>query len=167
MKDFKKGGFGGKRFGGGRPQFGADRGRPEMHSATCAECGNACEVPFRPDGSRPIYCRECFGTKDPGPRPFAGRGEGGRDFKPRDSFRPRQDFKPRYDRAPVQSSTSDAGVSALKREIETLSGKIDRLVTALESRTQAEGAVAKATAIKGAIDSATKPTKKKKAPKKK
>jgi len=31
-----------------------------MHKATCATCGNGCEVPFKPNGSRPIYCRECF-----------------------------------------------------------------------------------------------------------
>ncbi|MFH1504992.1 MAG: CxxC-x17-CxxC domain-containing protein [Candidatus Omnitrophota bacterium] len=28
--------------------------------ATCAECNKECEVPFRPSGDRPVYCRECF-----------------------------------------------------------------------------------------------------------
>ena len=32
----------------------------EMHKVTCAECGKETEVPFKPDGSRPVYCRECF-----------------------------------------------------------------------------------------------------------
>jgi CxxC-x17-CxxC domain-containing protein len=42
--------------GGGR--FG---GPPrEMHKVTCAECGKETEVPFKPDGSRPVYCRDCF-----------------------------------------------------------------------------------------------------------
>lgn len=37
-------------------------GRPalEMHTATCAKCGNRCEVPFRPTGERPVYCSDCF-----------------------------------------------------------------------------------------------------------
>ncbi len=26
----------------------------------CAECKKECEVPFRPSGDRPVYCRECF-----------------------------------------------------------------------------------------------------------
>ena len=42
--------FGDRRFGGPR----------EMHKATCAECGNECEVPFKPRGDRPVYCKECF-----------------------------------------------------------------------------------------------------------
>ncbi len=32
----------------------------EMHKVTCSECGKETEVPFKPDGERPIYCRDCF-----------------------------------------------------------------------------------------------------------
>lgn len=32
----------------------------EMHSAVCAECGKECQVPFVPNGERPVYCSECF-----------------------------------------------------------------------------------------------------------
>ena len=31
-----------------------------MHEATCAKCGNRCEVPFRPTGNKPVYCSDCF-----------------------------------------------------------------------------------------------------------
>lgn len=52
---------GGSRFGGGkRFSGGRDVIRPDMHKATCGECGAACEVPFRPTGDRPVYCRDCF-----------------------------------------------------------------------------------------------------------
>jgi len=27
---------------------------------TCADCKKECEVPFKPNGGRPTYCRECF-----------------------------------------------------------------------------------------------------------
>ncbi|MCW3997012.1 MAG: DNA-directed RNA polymerase [Candidatus Bathyarchaeota archaeon] len=37
----------------------------EMHKATCSECGQECEVPFKPDPDRPVYCRECFSRKRP------------------------------------------------------------------------------------------------------
>jgi len=69
------GGFGGRDRGsryGGRSDRGSsyggrsDRGssyerRPrEMHKATCADCGNECEIPFKPKDARPVYCNECF-----------------------------------------------------------------------------------------------------------
>ncbi len=32
----------------------------EMHDAVCAACGAETQVPFRPSGDRPVYCRDCF-----------------------------------------------------------------------------------------------------------
>lgn len=59
--------FGGnKSFGGGGRFGGRDGGRPTMHQATCSECGQPCEVPFKPTGDRPIYCSNCFGKQDGG-----------------------------------------------------------------------------------------------------
>lgn len=43
-------------------RFNAPR---EMHRVTCADCGEDAEVPFKPDGSRPVYCRECYQTHRP------------------------------------------------------------------------------------------------------
>jgi CxxC-x17-CxxC domain-containing protein len=37
----------------------------EMHQVTCADCGKETEVPFKPDGRRPVYCRDCFQTRRP------------------------------------------------------------------------------------------------------
>ncbi len=62
-----RGGFGGGRggFGGGR-----DRGeRPPMHEAICSECGQTCQVPFRPTGDRPVYCNTCFQAQKSGMAP--------------------------------------------------------------------------------------------------
>ncbi|GAB6158751.1 zinc-ribbon domain containing protein [Desulfotomaculum varum] len=36
------------------------RPQREMFAATCAACGIETEVPFRPNGDRPVYCRDCF-----------------------------------------------------------------------------------------------------------
>ena len=47
MENFKRSGF---------------RSR-EMHKTTCAECGQECEVPFKPKGDRPVYCKECYKKK--------------------------------------------------------------------------------------------------------
>ncbi len=54
-------GGGGRRFGGNRGGF--DRRPREMHKATCAECKQECEVPFKPSGDKPVYCKECYAKK--------------------------------------------------------------------------------------------------------
>lgn len=55
-----------------------DRGPREMHEVTCAECGVATTVPFKPTEGRPVKCRDCF-AKDRPPRgaPRSGGGGGG------------------------------------------------------------------------------------------
>jgi CxxC-x17-CxxC domain-containing protein len=90
MKNFNKG----DRFGG-KKRFDSDRGfrsgggsgRPEMHKAICADCGKACEVPFKPSGDKPVFCSDCFGKKD---------GGGNNRFDRRDSARPSFGGKPMF-----------------------------------------------------------------------
>jgi len=55
------GGRGGRGGGGyGRGGGGGYGGPRDMHKATCSECGQECEVPFKPTEGRPVYCRDCF-----------------------------------------------------------------------------------------------------------
>jgi len=35
----------------------------EMHKAICSDCGQECEVPFRPDPNRLVYCRDCWSKR--------------------------------------------------------------------------------------------------------
>ncbi|MDH3324080.1 MAG: zinc-binding protein [Candidatus Peregrinibacteria bacterium] len=37
----------------------------ERHKAICSNCGNECEVPFKPNGDRPIKCNDCFRKNKP------------------------------------------------------------------------------------------------------
>src|SRR3990167_8124053 len=30
------------------------------YNSTCSKCGNKCQVPFKPTGSKPVYCDSCF-----------------------------------------------------------------------------------------------------------
>jgi CxxC-x17-CxxC domain-containing protein len=46
----------GERRQGGFRSFG----EREMHKAVCADCGEECEVPFKPQEGRPVYCRNCY-----------------------------------------------------------------------------------------------------------
>lgn len=36
------------------------REKREMHRIICSECGKDAEVPFEPDATRPVYCKECY-----------------------------------------------------------------------------------------------------------
>ncbi len=54
---------GGYSSGGYSSGGGYDRGPREMHSATCASCGREALVPFRPTGSKPVYCSDCFSPR--------------------------------------------------------------------------------------------------------
>ena len=51
------GGYG----GGGGGYGGGYSARPrEMFSAAWDSCGKEARVPFRPTGSKPVYCSDCF-----------------------------------------------------------------------------------------------------------
>lgn len=40
-----------------------DRRPMTFHKATCSECKKECEVPFKPSGERPVYCKDCFSKR--------------------------------------------------------------------------------------------------------
>ncbi|MBI3333252.1 MAG: hypothetical protein HYZ93_04095 [Candidatus Omnitrophica bacterium] len=60
---FQQGGGG---FGGGGGGFGG--GQREMFKVVCSDCKKECEVPFKPSGDRPVYCKDCFSKRKGGPR---------------------------------------------------------------------------------------------------
>jgi len=39
--------------------------RSKTYKAVCADCGKECEVPFKPDPNRPVYCRKCWEYRKP------------------------------------------------------------------------------------------------------
>ncbi|HBN07299.1 MAG TPA: zinc-binding protein [Cyanobacteria bacterium UBA8530] len=39
---------------------GEGRGAREMFEVTCSSCGVQTQVPFKPSGSRPVFCHDCF-----------------------------------------------------------------------------------------------------------
>ena len=65
------GGYGGNGNGDGGGNRGP-RGAREMFDATCASCGAPARVPFRPAAGRPVYCRDCYSS-----RQGQGSGYGG------------------------------------------------------------------------------------------
>ncbi len=91
-------------------------GTAGMHKATCAECGNACEVPFRPNGEKPVYCKNCFGK-------MGGGNTGGDRFERKDGM-----SQTRVWPAPEKNRGNN---DAVIKQLEAVNGKLERLIQAV------------------------------------
>ena len=126
-------GGGNRSFGGGGRSFGGDRGtrRPEMHKAVCSNCGTDCELPFKPTGERPVFCRNCF-AQNRGNEEGKSFGRDNHDNSQRSSFRNNEDNKVS---SPVSNSGQlDAINSKLDRILEMLSPTKDKAVKATQPK---------------------------------
>lgn len=128
--DHSRGGFGGGDRGerGGSRDGGRDFGRPALFDATCGDCGKETKVPFRPTGERPVYCRECFvkhgGGQELGRQ--AGARNGFEKFRKPDNFVPRSQIQTQAPQSGGNNNTE------LKRELEQVNIKLERLISAVE-----------------------------------
>ncbi len=113
---FKKN-FSNNRFGG-KPNFRPKNGQStEMFEAVCSQCGEQCEVPFRPSGGKPVLCNKCFGKKET-PR-----------FNDRDR-QPRRDF----------GSFNSGGHSQsdeVKNQLVLLNTKLEKIINLLQKPQEA------------------------------
>lgn len=107
--------FGGRKSGGfgDRPSFGDREERPMLHSATCSSCNAPCEVPFKPNGKKPIFCRDCFRKEDGAPS-FC-----------RPSFE-----RPSFEK-PAYRSTPHVGSDEVAKQLKALNAKMDQILEAL------------------------------------
>lgn len=39
---------------------GTDQHGRQLHDVKCSKCGKQTQVPFKPSGDRPVYCRDCY-----------------------------------------------------------------------------------------------------------
>ena len=93
-----------------------DERKPEMHTVTCGDCGDECQIPFEPKFNRPVYCSECFQKHKPqesGDR-YSRDERPSRDRYSRDE-RPSRDRYSRDDRG-SRSSQDDFRTSKFKSE---------------------------------------------------
>ena len=150
-----------------RPQFGGPRKEGvELFDAVCSKCGKDCQVPFRPNGQKPVYCRACFGAPT---QASTGRENFVRRDIPAGSFVP-----------PHEPRTENREIAELKQQIGVMNSKMDSILRMLGSLPRATAPIAVAaptvseaplkTAVKEAIKndlSKKKPAKKKVMAKKK
>ncbi|MDB5245258.1 MAG: hypothetical protein JWN90_363 [Parcubacteria group bacterium] len=117
-------------FGGGAPRFNTrDNGPSESFKTTCSKCSKACEVPFKPNGKKPVFCRDCF-VRDDAPRgndsSYEKRSYGSDRGNDRGS-----------DRAPERSYakpvvSEDPRIGAMQKELATVHAKLDMLIGTLQ-----------------------------------
>lgn len=112
-----KGGFKGGNRGGDR----ADRGPVTMHSAICSSCGKSCEVPFRPTGDKPVYCRDCF----------AGRSAMGGDRSHRKDPRTFSQ-NTSHNTQPNSGSQPTVANSEMKKQLDAMNVKLDKLMSLVQ-----------------------------------
>lgn len=144
--DSNRGGFGKPRFGGkpgfkpsfNRNEAGRDGGDKEMFDAVCSTCGRACQVPFRPSGDRPIFCKDCF-AKTSGREMTDSRDR--RDAPPRTNVVRRDDsFSAR-----PKAFEQDPRIDDMKRDLAYMHVKLDKL-------TELVGSMALTKAVKSAVE---------------
>ena len=118
-RDFGRRSFGGDRGGSRGGDRGGDR---EMFQATCSSCGKECQVPFKPTGSKPVYCSDCFRT-------MGGGSDSRRDDRgPRRSGFGDRDSRPRNDQPRPQNNA----------QLDELNAKLDKILAVLGSSSPAK-----------------------------
>ena len=93
MGNYKRDEKSGSRGDFGRRNSGGRSGaKKEMHDAVCDSCGRDCKIPFKPSDGRPVYCSDCFETKNEGSstsKKHRDRGPRRSNFERRSESRPR------------------------------------------------------------------------------
>ena len=128
MAEFKKQSFGGPRRpfnkGGAGRSFGSRNDGPrELFDAECNSCHKRCQVPFRPNGKKPVYCADCFSQNDD------------RSQTPR--FGKREFNAPRSHGSSAPRAEKDPRIDDLKRQLDTMNATLEKLVAAIESSNRA------------------------------
>ena len=59
---------------------GTDQHGRQLFEVTCSSCGNKAQVPFKPSGDRPVYCRDCYMKQRNDRRGGGGYNRGPKNF---------------------------------------------------------------------------------------
>ena len=89
----------------------------QKFDAICSNCGKKCQVPFRPDGEKPVYCKNCFDM-------------------PRKEMTGKKKFSansaPRFTAPTEAGSAGGKSIADLTRQIAAMNTKIDTMLKILE-----------------------------------
>jgi CxxC-x17-CxxC domain-containing protein len=86
-----------------------------MFSAECASCHKDTQVPFRPNGKKPVYCSDCF------------RRDGGQQLP----YREERSYAPSRSSFATPAPSSDSG--EIKRQLAAINATLEKLLGAVEA----------------------------------
>ncbi len=136
-----------------------DASQKELFEAECNSCHKKCQVPFRPNGKKPVYCSDCF------------KQEGGeREERPRFEKREFSHPRPFGDHAPhahTPPAPPDRRIDDLKRQLDAVQATLEKLVSIVEASNRSADLTKVVRKYVPAEKPATAPTKTKAAPAKK
>lgn len=130
-RDGGRGGrFGGKDRGSFRGREGGRGGRDDrpttMYPAVCANCKINTEVPFRPTGDKPVYCRDCFNLQN-----YRGDSRGDRDNRSDSRGKSRES---RGDSRDNIGSSRNEDSQKLQKQIDEINVKLDKILDVLTNK---------------------------------
>ena len=89
-----------------------------MHAATCSGCGNECQVPFKPNGKKPVFCSACYVREEKS----EGFGEKSNFYEKKSAYQSRPHARP-------DSRPSLNGITT--EQYKTLNAKLDTILKLL------------------------------------
>ena len=104
-----------------KSKVGKDYTHP-VYKTICDTCHKTCEVPFKPNGKKPVFCDECFKHMK---EPSVSEGAYIR-RKDKTVFETPDNFV-----QPVRTSgnaSQDLRIAELKRELSSANAKLDKLI---------------------------------------
>ena len=118
-----------------------------MSKTTCTTCGKPCEVPFRPDGIKPVLCRDCFATKN---------AAGTMPVRTTANDRTARQYEAPYTPAPRTTEKNNLNYAVLAKQLGAIETKVNKVLELIQPT---ERKVA-STVIIEATDSVVKKTRK-------
>lgn len=116
--------YGSARLRTGSPRNARNEGIAfQKFDAICSNCGKKCQVPFRPNDKKPVYCKDCF---DMPRKAMTGKRKFSTAATPR--FSSSANFNSAASVTPV---TGGKSIADLTRQIAAMNTKIDTMLKIL------------------------------------
>lgn len=113
----------------GSRSSGGDFRRTELHQATCSQCGQSCEVPFKPNGKKPVFCRDCFKKSD---APSYSKPAYGKPPYGKPSYNKSAYGKSSYGRPSPYKTSAPKKEADYSAALEEINAKLNKILRALE-----------------------------------
>ncbi len=101
------------------------RAKTTMHKTVCDACHKPCEVPFKPNGQKQVFCDACFAKTRQTETSDYVRRKDKTVFDGPDSGKP---FQTSETFTSSIATPGDAKIAELKREINSVNAKLDKLI---------------------------------------